>query len=119
MDVECVPLTSFVHGTINAHQGRDTMIPQNLALDLERAGLVRIKMVSRRVDRPAQSGAVLVTPSVKPGNLPAAGGGAASSVSPVAQASPQTTSNSRTSGETVQQDVKPSQSTARERRHRG
>lgn len=84
MKVECIPLTSFVHGPIDAHEGKAVMIEERLADDLERAGLVRVKRA-----RPA-----VVTSSAgaaDAGKPAAAGAEQPSSASPAAQASPTTT----------------------------
>jgi len=42
--VQCVPLTTFVHGSYRALKDRLIMLPAGLAGDLERAGLVRITL---------------------------------------------------------------------------
>ena len=47
MQVEVVPLTDFVHGRISANEGRPIMLENSLARDLERAGLVRIKLTTQ------------------------------------------------------------------------
>lgn len=44
MRVAIVPLTDFVHGEINAREGRQIVIDSGVASDLERAGLVRVRM---------------------------------------------------------------------------
>ena len=48
MKVQCVPLTSFIHGDVDAHEGRALMIEASAAAELERAGLLRIKRVRVR-----------------------------------------------------------------------
>lgn len=45
MQVEAVPLTDFVHGGLRARQGQPTVMNEYMAAQLERAGLVRIKLV--------------------------------------------------------------------------
>ncbi len=42
--MKVVPLTDFVHNAINAREGRTIEIPDSVALELERHGLVRIKL---------------------------------------------------------------------------
>lgn len=44
MLVDIVPLTSFRHGHINAHEGRALRIERAIANELERHGLVRIRL---------------------------------------------------------------------------
>lgn len=44
MTVEAIALTDFVHGSIDAREGRAFSCDEGLAGDLERAGLIRIKM---------------------------------------------------------------------------
>lgn len=53
MQVEAVPLTEFVHGSITAHEGRPLFMDEHTAGELERAGLVRIKIVQTYVGKPA------------------------------------------------------------------
>lgn len=78
MKVECVPLTSFAHDTIDAHEGKVLLIEKGLADDLERAGLVRVK-------RPRVTPAQVQNDA---GKAPDGGEGQPSSVSPAAPASP-------------------------------
>jgi len=42
--VEAIPLTDFLHGKIDAREGKPLYIENALALELERAGLVRINL---------------------------------------------------------------------------
>lgn len=44
MEVQCIALASFVHGSINAREGYPLKMPESTAKDLERAGLVRIRL---------------------------------------------------------------------------
>lgn len=81
MVVEVIPLTNFVHGSINATEQRPFWIEESVARDLERAGFVRIRMAHaipvKRVDE---------------GKVQDDGPGQPSSVSQAAPASPTTTS---------------------------
>jgi hypothetical protein len=92
MQVECLPLTSFVHDRIDAHQGRKVMIDSNTAAALEKRGFVRI--VDRRVDQALSVGAGAAVVAGEAGKVPDDGLGRPSSASQVAQASPITTSRS-------------------------
>ncbi len=76
--MKCVPLTDFVHGAINARQGKPIEIPDGTATELERAGLVRV-----------QQGADKAVPA---GKSQDDGQGQPSSSSQAAPASPITTS---------------------------
>lgn len=91
MNVECIPLTDFVHGRINAHEGKPILLDDSLAGDLERAGLLRVKLTPRRVDQAlsVQGGATIV--ATEAGKAPAVGEAVPSSSLPAAQASPPTT----------------------------
>jgi hypothetical protein len=51
MLVTAIPLTSFIHNSINAVEGKPIEMDESLASELERHGLVRIKLVHRRVDQ--------------------------------------------------------------------
>lgn len=44
MKVDVVFLSDFCHGSLNAEQGKSTILDKALAEDLERAGLLRITM---------------------------------------------------------------------------
>jgi hypothetical protein len=46
MRVTVVPLSDFIHGGINAHEGHAIQMDSGVASDLERAGLVRIRQES-------------------------------------------------------------------------
>jgi hypothetical protein len=95
MQVECVPLTSFLHDRIDAHQGRAVMIDERTAADLEKRGLVRV--VNRRVDQVLRvAGAAAIVGEA--GKAPDDGLGRLSSASQVAQASPTATSSSSERG---------------------
>lgn len=94
MDVECVPLTEFVHGSIVAHEGRPMPIPEHVARELEKAGLVRIKMTPAAGYLPAAQGAT------DPGKAQDDGAGRPSSASPADPASPRGTLHLSKSGET-------------------
>ena len=96
MQVECVPLTSFLHDRIDAHQGRPVMIENRTALDLEKRGLLRI--VDRRVDQALSLGAAAAVIPAEVGKGLDDGQGRPSSASQVAQASPTTTSSSSERG---------------------
>lgn len=97
MKIECIPLTSFVHGAIDAHEGKAVMIEGSVADELERAGLIRVKR-----ERPAP----IVPQASEAGKPPAAGVEQPSSASPAAPVSPETTSP-------------PSDGGAKKRRRRG
>jgi hypothetical protein len=43
MQVQVVPLASFVHGSLDAREGHPVKLDETVAKDLERAGLVRIR----------------------------------------------------------------------------
>jgi hypothetical protein len=75
MEVEAVPLTEFVHGSITAHEGHPLFIDEHTAAELERAGLVRIKLVPTGKKAEADAG-----------KAPDDGAGPPSSASPAAQA---------------------------------
>ena len=81
MNVEVVPLTSFIHGSINAHEGRPLTMDASAAGDLERAGLIRIKLAQ------THASADIV------GKAADDGAGQPSSALPAAQALPTTTSH--------------------------
>lgn len=85
--VTVVPLTSFVHGSIDAHEGRPFACEKGLADEFERAGLVRIK-------RPPVQDVVQRTPQPDPTAVKATddGAGQLSSASPAAPVSPTATS---------------------------
>lgn len=76
--MKVVPLTDFVHGSITAREGHPIEISDGTAVELERAGLVRV--------RPTEK----VVPAGKPQDD---GQGQPSSSSPAAPASPMTTSS--------------------------
>lgn len=76
MKVEVIPLTGFIHGSIIAVEGKSVEMEKSLAEDLQRAGLVRVNLSPKAEGDQA-------------GKDEAAGQEAPSSVSPVAQASPQ------------------------------
>ena len=89
--VEAVPLMDFQHDTIRARNGVPLQIDHQLALDLERQALVRIRVAPLRGRR------IL---GVDPGKVQAAGVELPSSSSQAAQVSTSTTSNSSERGET-------------------
>lgn len=102
MQVQCIPLTSFIHGSVDAHEGRSFPLDSSTAGELERAGLIRIKRERVRVKLPQ-------APVIKPleaGKVPDAGVVQPSSASPVDRPSQPTTlrlsgrgrQNSRTTG---------------------
>lgn len=93
MEVECVPLTEFVHGSIHAHEGKPIQIVEHVARDLEKAGLVRIKMAPGAF-LPAVQGAA------DQGKAQDDGAGRPSSASPADPASPRGTLHLSKSGET-------------------
>ena len=86
MDVQVVPLQSFVHGRYQAREGRAILMPETVAQDLERAGLVRIRPTS--------------APTPPAGKGSDDGPGQPSSASPAAQASTIQTSKSSRRGAT-------------------
>lgn len=83
MKVKVVPLTSFVHGNIDAHEGKEFNCEKGLADEFERAGLVRIKRTSVTTATTAAGS--------EPGKATGDGVGQPSSASPAAPASPTTT----------------------------
>jgi hypothetical protein len=90
MKMECIPLTSFLHDRIDAHQGRAVMIEERTAAELEKRGLVR---VNRRVDQVLRvAGAAAIVGEA--GKALHDGLGRPSSASQAAQASPIATSSS-------------------------
>lgn len=89
MKVTVVPLTSFAHDNIDAHEGKPFPCEKGLAEQLEARGLVRIK-------RPPVEG-ILPKEPTKPAaelgpKVPDDGGGPPSSASRAAPVSPTTTS---------------------------
>lgn len=84
MQVEAVALTSFVHDHLRPTEGQVLRLAESLARDLEREGLVRIKMKHKPLPLPAAAA----------GKVAAAGQARPSSASPVAQVSQPTTSPS-------------------------
>ena len=86
--MEVVPLTDFQHGRLTFK----TDVPQNVsdpvAADLERAGLVCVKMAPVLQNKMA---ADPLNKAADPGKAPAGGEGTPSASSPVAQVSPSTT----------------------------
>lgn len=85
MKVTVVPLTSFVHGNIDAHEGKPFNCEKGLADEFERAGLVRVKRPPVQATTPAPA------PASAAGKAPDDGAGQPSSASPAAPASPTTT----------------------------
>lgn len=83
MEVECIPLTEFVHGSITAHEGKPMRMEEGEARDLEKAGLVRIK-ISPPVYLPAAQ-------AIAAGKAQDDGAGRPSSALPADPASPQQT----------------------------
>ena len=84
MQVQCIPLTSFIHGSVDAHEGRAVYFDHSTAGELERAGLIRIKRERVRVKLPQ-------APVIKPaeaGNARDVGQGQPPSVLPAAQVLP-------------------------------
>lgn len=83
-----IPLTDFVHGRMRFRADVPADLDASTAGDLERAGLVRVKLLHRRVDQALTlgAGAELVA-----GKAPAVGVGIPSSSSPPAHRSPTTT----------------------------
>jgi hypothetical protein len=79
MKVECIPLDSFVHGSTNYVRHKPANIEQNLATELEKAGLVRVKR---------QRIAPQVVNDHVTGKVQDDGAGQPSSASPAAPASP-------------------------------
>lgn len=84
MLVPAIALDSFVHDNIKAVKDQSLPLPEGVANDLERKGLVRVQRMDRRVDRALVQGAGA---EILPGKLPAVGKGTPSSSSPAAQAS--------------------------------
>lgn len=86
MKVECVPLTSFIHGSLTMNEGRPQMVEESTAKELERAGLIRIRT------------APVAAKAVASGKETDDGPGQPSSVSQAAPASPTPTSPLSKSG---------------------
>ncbi len=82
MEVECVPLKDFIHGNIYAKADKSFLVDDSIAGDLERAGLVRIKM------RPQYANKMVDGHENKAGKAQAAGLDQPSPSLPAAQASP-------------------------------
>jgi len=97
MDVECIPLTEFVHGNIVAHEGRPLMIAEHLARELEKAALVRIKMAPPPGYLPAVQAAADFDGA---GKVQDGGAGRPSSASPADPASHRETLHLSRPGET-------------------
>lgn len=91
--VEVVPLTSFVHGGFDAHEGRTALIDAGMAKELAEAGLVRYA-----APRTTSGSEKLPTGELDAGKATAAGVEQPSSVSPAAQVSPTKTSSSSVPG---------------------
>lgn len=51
MQVDVVPLTDFVHDAIKATRNVSMSMDQNIANDLESAGLIRIKMMPHHANK--------------------------------------------------------------------
>ena len=90
--MEAIPLDDFNHGSIKAKRDVPIEVSEALALDLERAGLVRIKA------KPDHANKMMLGPPENKGNTQAAGVAQQSSASPVAQASTPTTAAMSTHG---------------------
>lgn len=83
MQVQAVPLTSFVHDQINAHEGKAFLCESRLADELEREGLIRIRRVPVAQARAADAGKARDDGAGRPSSaLPAA------PVSPIATSQP-------------------------------
>lgn len=80
-----IPLTSFVHGSVNGQEGQALELEDSMANDLERAGLVRT-----RFEPPANK--------ASGGKATGDGAGQPSSASPAAPALPLKTSPKSTRG---------------------
>jgi len=98
MEVEAVPLTEFVHDRITAHEGRPLMMDEHTAGELERAGLVRINLVPRRVDQALALGARAAVVGREAGKAPDDGVAPPSSALRAGQASPTATSRASRPG---------------------
>lgn len=87
MKIEVVPLTDFVHGRASFAEGKAIEIEEVDANDLERAGLVRVKMMPplRNQMMPAHSTKSSETAA---GKAPADGEGTPSASSRAARVSP-------------------------------
>jgi hypothetical protein len=85
MNVEVIPLTDFIHGDVKFFEGQPIDVEQGAAIDLEAAGLLRIKM------SPGHANKMMPAPENKAGKAPAAGEDQPSSVSPAAPVSRPTT----------------------------
>lgn len=95
----CIPLTSFAHDAIDAHEGVPIPIESGLARDLELAGLVRIKRAAsmnetaaelgKKIDNAIEMGDKLAEAAAGGGaaKMPDDGAGPPSSVSPAASVS--------------------------------
>lgn len=96
--VRVVPLTSFVHGSINADEGTPFDCEKGLAEELERASLVRIKNEPVPAAPSADAPKDAANAGGEPGKAQDDGAGPLSSASPVAPASPTTMSKSSARG---------------------
>lgn len=97
MGVWCVPLTSFTHDRINAHEGKAFQCRKALADDLERAGLVRVRR-PRVTPADVNVPPTAVYPQGDAGKAQDDGAGRPSSVSPAAPASHPMTLNASERG---------------------
>lgn len=86
--MEVVPLTDFQHGGKAFREGTVQAVHESMANELERAGLVRVKMAPPLRNQMAPG---LETKDGEPGKAPAGGEGTPSASSPAAQVSPSTT----------------------------
>jgi len=91
MLIESIPLTDFVHDNIRAREGHPIDLDETTAMELERCGLVRVRVGPARGRRSI---------GAAPGKVQAAGAVPPSSSSPVAHPSTSTTSPSSARGAT-------------------
>jgi hypothetical protein len=89
--LESIALTDFVHDGISAREGHPLELDDATAMELERCGLVRVRIAPARGRRSI---------GVAPGKVQAAGVAQPSSASPAAHPSTPTTSPSSTRGAT-------------------
>jgi hypothetical protein len=89
--LETIPLTDFVHDQIRAREGHPIELEDSIAMELERKGLVRVRIAPARGRRAI---------GADPGKVQAAGAAQPSSASPAVRPSTSTTSPSSARGAT-------------------
>jgi len=89
--IESIALSDFVHDNIRARAGHSLELDESTAMELERCGLVRVRIAPARGRRAI---------AADPGKVQAAGAVPPSSASPAARPSTPTTSPSSARGAT-------------------